>query len=408
MKIIDKYFYNITLIISISIILKLFLIDLYGDTTLQYEWKTLFENLKNHKTLSYRSFDDELIPSVYMPPLYVYYLYCVDFITPKNFNLVKSILISQIIISSISIYIFYKINRFFFLKKSSLIATYVFIFFPIHIYSNLQISSITLQIFLNIIFLYLILNILENRSGAFKIFILGIVSGLTMLLRGEFIIIYFFSIFYLFFFKKLNFKKLLLILIITLVSITPYLTRNFLVFEKITITKSVGYNLWKGNNIDSGVEGSESAAAFSFNNINKKINEIPKNKYYDFNYDRLFFEEGLLFIKNDPILFIKRYINKSIAFLFFNLKSKYNDYYNLLNILPLVILSLLFVSSILLCFQKKSISYKYLILNILLTISIFSFFFILPRYKLIILPIQIIVVNFLINKYFKFDNNKGV
>ena len=106
MKIIDKYFYNITLIISISIILKLFLIDLYGDTTLQYEWKTLFENLKNHKTLSYRSFDDELIPSVYMPPLYVYYLYCVDFITPKNFNLVKSILISQIIISSISIYIF--------------------------------------------------------------------------------------------------------------------------------------------------------------------------------------------------------------------------------------------------------------------------------------------------------------
>ena len=77
-------------------------------------------------------------------------------------------------------------------------------------------------------------------------------------------------------------------MIITLVSITPYLTRNFLVFEKITITKSVGYNLWKGNNIDSGVEGSESAAAFSFNNINKKINEIPKNKYYDFNYDRLF------------------------------------------------------------------------------------------------------------------------
>ena len=197
-------------------------------------------------------------------------------------------------------------------------------------------------------------------------------------------------------------------MIITLVSITPYLTRNFLVFEKITITKSVGYNLWKGNNIDSGVEGSESAAAFSFNNINKKINEIPKNKYYDFNYDRLFLEEGWLFIKNDPILFIKRYINKSIAFLFFNLKSKYNDYYNLLNILPLVILSLLFVSSILLCFQKKSISYKYLILNILLTISIFSFFFILPRYKLIILPIQIIVVNFFINKYFKFDNNKGV
>ena len=79
--------------------------------------KHYLKTLRIIKTLSYRSFDDELIPSVYMPPLYVYYLYCVDFITPKNFNLVKSILISQIIISSISIYIFYKINRFFFLKK---------------------------------------------------------------------------------------------------------------------------------------------------------------------------------------------------------------------------------------------------------------------------------------------------
>ena len=81
----------------------------------------------------------------------------------------------------------------------------MFIFFSIHIYSNLQISSITLNFFK---YNFFILNFkyFGERSGAFKIFILGIVSGLTMLLRGEFIIIYFFSIFY-FFFQKLNFKK---------------------------------------------------------------------------------------------------------------------------------------------------------------------------------------------------------
>ena len=67
---------------------------------------------------------------------------------------------------------------------------------------------------------------------------------------------------------------------ISAIVISPYLTRNYLIFEKFTITKSFGYNLWKGNNIDSGVEGSESTKAFEHDNINIKINKIPKNKEY--------------------------------------------------------------------------------------------------------------------------------
>ena len=46
------------------------------------------------------------------------------------------------------------------------------------------------------------------------------------------------------------------------ITISPYLIRNYLNFQKITITKSIGYNLWKGNNIDATVEGSESLKAF--------------------------------------------------------------------------------------------------------------------------------------------------
>ena len=75
MKVFDKYFYNIFIVISISIILRFFLIDIYGDNDLQYEWKTLFLNLKDNGILAYRSFDGKLIPSVYMPPLYIYYIF---------------------------------------------------------------------------------------------------------------------------------------------------------------------------------------------------------------------------------------------------------------------------------------------------------------------------------------------
>ena len=114
MKLLDKYFYNIFIIISISIILRFYLIDKYGDNILEYEWKTLFYNLKDNGTLSFRTFNGELIPSVYMPPLYIYFIYIVDFFIFKNANLVKSIIICQIFISIASVYFFYKINLFFF------------------------------------------------------------------------------------------------------------------------------------------------------------------------------------------------------------------------------------------------------------------------------------------------------
>ena len=398
MKLFDKYFYNIFIIISISIILRFYLIDKYGDNILEYEWKTLFYNLKDNGTLSFRTFNGELIPSVYMPPLYIYFIYIVDFFIFKNANLVKSIIICQIFISIVSIYFFYKINLFFFSKKMSLFSTCFFSFFPINIYSCLQISSITIQILLNIVFLYLILKIIKKNNNYKQIFILGVISGLTILLRGEFILIFLSTMLFLLIYKKVKLKDIIIIILISLISISPYLTRNYLTFGKLTITKSIGYNLWKGNNIDSIVEGSESLRAFNFDDIDKKINSLPKNKLYDFNYDKIFLESSIKFIKNDPVLFIERYIKKFLTFTFLNLDSNYPNYNNLLNILPLCMVGILFICSLIFSYKNDSVFKKYIIFNVFLTIAIFSIFFILPRYKLIILPIQIIIANFFIIK----------
>ena len=76
----------------------------------------------------------------------------------------------------------------------------------------------------------------------------------------------------------------------TILISSPYLIRNYIVFEKITITKSFGYNLWKGNNIDSTVEGSETASAFKAGSIKNKIDNLDKDVLYDFNYDKIFLE----------------------------------------------------------------------------------------------------------------------
>ncbi len=399
---VNKYIYNIIWIISISIILRLFLLNDYGDVELDNEWGTLFYNLKYNKIFAFRSFDGVLIPTVYMPPLYAYFILCIDYFLVSNENhLINTILVVQILLSAVSIFIFYKINLFFFSNKISLFSSLLFCIFPLHVYSSLQISSISIQIFLGLVFLYLILKIMKGKKNIKIICIFGLITGLCMLLRGEFILIFFFSLVYLKILKSINSKQLLIIILTTIITLSPYLIRNYLNFEKITITKSFGYNLWKGNNIDANVEGSESALAFQTGAIKEKIDQINKDNSYDFNFDKIFLNYSLESISQDPLLFLERYVKKFLSFTFFNLKSDYPNYYDFLNIGPLILLTIIFIPSIIFSFQKNTI-YYYLIFNFLLTVGIYSLFFILPRYKLIILPIQLILINFLIVKMLRF------
>ena len=310
MKLVKNYILNIYIAIFISIIIRFLLINSYGDTKLDHEWEVLFYNLKNFGILAYKTFDGKPIPSVYMPPLYIYYIYLVDFIKPDNLNLVRTLILTQIFLSGISIFIFYKINLIFFKKKISLISAYIFSLFPLFIYSSLQVSSICIQILLNLIFLYLVLKIINQRISSKYLILLSIFSGFSILLRGEFVLIFIFTIFFLILIKKISVKKFILILVVTTLTISPYLIRNYIIFEKITITKSFGYNLWKGNNIDATVEGSESDRAFNDKNIKAKINKIEKNLNYDFNYDQIFLETALSYIHEDPTLFLSRFVKK--------------------------------------------------------------------------------------------------
>lgn len=400
MNILNKYLYNIYFAISICIISRLVFINIFGDTNLDNEWGTLFKNLYNNGVLAFRTFDGRLIPSVYMPPLYAYYIYFIALINPSEPELVRNIILSQIFISSITAYFFYKVNLFFFTKKISLFSTFIFILFPLYIYSSLQISSINIQIFLNLTFLYFVIKTIKETIDLKSGLILGIICGLNILLRGEFVLIFFFTLLFLIFYKKINFKFFSIMILAAVITISPYLIRNYLNFQKITITKSIGYNLWKGNNIDATVEGSESLKAFQFGEVDEKIQNLKKNKYYDFNYDKIFLKNSILSIKNNPPVFIERYVKKFLSFTFVNFNSTYPNYYHPLNIIPLSLISVIFFLSIIFCFQKKSLAYKYLVFNLFLTVSIFSVFFILPRYKLIILPIQLILINFIITKYF--------
>ena len=386
-------------LILFSVLIRIPTIILFGDVSLENEWKILVDNLILHGTLSFRNFDGFLLPNLYMPPLYAYYLYLFSMFNFQEQNYIQLILASQILLSSISVVIFYKINKFFFSKKISFYSSILFSIFPVHVYACGQISSISLQIFLTILFFFYFFQFTKKRN-IFSILFFSITGGLLMLLRGEFTIIIFFSLIYLNVFYKIPIKKIVLITLIITMTIFPYLVRNINIFETVTITKTLGYNLWKGNNANSTVEGSE----FIGNNLQKKINQIPKDKFYQINFDKVFFDQAILNISEQPTRYIILYIKKFISFLFIDFNSSQPNYYNPLHYIPLFMLGItslagLFVSN------KKSISFNYLILIFFIYVFLFSFFFILPRYYLVILPLKIIFTNslaeYLIQKFFK-------
>ena len=395
-----------SLIIFFTLLLRITIIHLFGDKYLQSEWAVIVSNLSNHGEFSFRSFENFYVPNIYMPPLYIWFLYSFKIFNLNYENYVILILYVQAIISSFSLIIFYAIVKNFFSKNLSLLLSIIFCFFPSYLYASSLISSISLYVFLLLIFIYFFLKI--TISSNFKLhFYLGIVAGLSLLLRGEFIFLFIISLFYLFFYyKNVPLKNILITILISLIVISPYLYRNVTKLNSYTIIKSLGFNLWKGNNPNSNVEGDLARHVNEYGAINfqgeleEKINNIKIDKYYDINLDNLFLDEALNNIKTQPQKYFLLYVKKIFSFMFFDINSSLKSYYNVAHLLPLILISVFSFFGLLVSFNNSK-NLNFIIILFLSNLFIFSFFFILPRYNLIILPMQIILAGKLLDKFLK-------
>ena len=76
---IKKETLTLILLFLFSVLIRIPIVLIYGDTSLENEWGVIVENLKIHGALGFNYYDENLkellLPNVLMPPLYVYYLY---------------------------------------------------------------------------------------------------------------------------------------------------------------------------------------------------------------------------------------------------------------------------------------------------------------------------------------------
>ena len=386
-------------LVLISFLARLVAVLLYGDTGIDNEWGILLNNLYHYKTYAFYEFENKLIPSSYMPPLYPFILLFLKIISFNKINILNLIFTFQILLSLISIYIFYKINEQFFSIKTSIINSFIFSFFPLNIYVVTQTSSITLQVFLSLLFLRYFFLTTTNTSNK-NILIFSIICGLSLLTRGEFILILIPTLIYKLIFKKINILNLIKILLISFIIVSPYLVRNYINFEKIHIANVTGYALWKGNNPSLKVEGFENFNQFE--DIKSELENIPYDNFYETKRDNIFFKAAMKNILGEPDVYLLLYIKKIFSFYFFDINSTYKNYYHFMHIIPIALISILSLPGLVIFLRSKDFHQRYLMIYLVIYILIFSLFFILPRYKLAILPIQIILstysVNYLLNK----------
>ena len=403
-KNINTKFYLLFGLIIISFLLRLVICYSTGDTTWDgegVEWGILANSLSSYKSYSLWHFDDLLVPSVYMPPGYPLLLYLIEIISFNKINYVNSIIAFQIILSTCSVYIFYQINLKLFSQGVSLISSLVFSIFPLNVYMPGQISSITLQVFLSLLFLLLLFLIIQKQTQKNIIFF-SIVSGLLILTRGEFIFIFTIIILFNILNKKIKLANLAKIIIIVSLVISPYVIRNYIHFNQIILVKSLGFNLWKGNNELSSVQGYEEYTNNKFQKLMSQLNNLEENKYYEINRDNLFLDEAKDNLVRNPQLYLNLFLKKISSLYFIDLNSTYPNYYNFFHFFPLIIIAILSFPGLFTFFKKKDPQLNCLVLYLFLNLIIFSVFFILPRYKLIILPIQIILathfIKYMLNK----------
>ena len=393
--------FKFPIIFLIAILTRVFALYFYRDIEVANEWGIILSNLEKYKILSVHSVQGVPVPNIFMPPLYPLFLYAIKIFFTNTEIFLWVIQFIQILFALISIYLTYKILLEFFSEKLSLIGTLIFTIFPLNIYAVSQISSITMQMLFINIFLFSFLRLFKKLDYKY-IFMFSISSGFLMLLRGEFFIFVFLSIIYLYL-KQKKLIKMIIIFLITILVVSPYLYRNYNLFGVITITKSGGYNLLKGNHPNTKVEGTPMFLKVSevIPEVKIKLDELiqkgPSNNY-DLYQDKILLDQAVKFIKENPLKYIKLYFQKFLSFMFIDIDANYAKYYSPMHFVPKLILGITTFIGIILSFNLRINISNFISLYYFANIGLFSIFFILPRYSLSLLTIQVILSLFFIKK----------
>lgn len=365
-----------------------------------YEYGAIAENM--HKGNGYSLFyynndkleigsNEKITPymSAFMPPGYTCIVYLFNFINDieiRNY----SILFLQILLSLITIFVFFLLTKEVFNYTSALIAAVITAILPEFVYTSC-LPGTTIFFHLGIGVILLLLFRLEDALNVNMLLILtGITSGILILFRSEVVLLLFLILIY--YLVKKRFKHITIILFVTFIIVVPWGTRNFLVFKEVVpLSTSFGLNFYRGHNpYDIGVWADQEIV----NNL-LKYKDDPN---FELRMNELYSNKGFENIIKNPSMELGYVFTKLFHLWIYNPQDERTK--SIFYLGPWLILIILFLMSLNNSFSWRGQKYIYFFLIYFNLLVIF--FFCLPRYqtmmKLAIIPFAGDALRILVSK----------
>ncbi len=320
-------------------------------------------------------------PTSLRPPIYPIFLAGIYFLFNRNYFFVYLI---QSILGALScVLIFLLANKFFDENKSFLVSLGCVFWPPLIVYTGI-IATETLYIFLLLLFFNLLYYLRVEFTN--KYVILGILLGIINLTRSTIVFYPIFLVIFMLLTNKKDIPKILLMFGISLVCISPWTIRNYVVFKRfLLINTAAGELFWSGTYIpwDGICKHGRDENFYKLFNLENPVDN-----------DRKMFIEGLKNIKKNPIGFLKLSVKKFFRFWFKPVGQELTyKKYKLLGILLYIPHGLLVILCwfYLIKFYKKEFFYI-VVLFVYFTVM-HNLLAPIPRYRL---PIEPFVVMFAI------------
>lgn len=185
-------------------------------------------------------------------------------------------------------------------NQSAIFAAGICAIYPFFIFYSSLILSEAIFLFLFVWFLCLLFD--EDSSVVSQ----GIVAGLMHLTKPIFFYSFLVIWVWQYFFQKMPARKILTIALVMGVVVSPWVVRNFLIFDELVVnTASSGHILWEGNNpwnVTGGVSG-------TFQNPDAWLKAVPDG-LTELEEDQWKKDQALAFIRENPAIFVENGLKK--------------------------------------------------------------------------------------------------
>ena len=360
------------------------IIGLIGSESLRsdyyWEYGELAKNLAEGRGYSLWYFNNDALdhhfnpsqqvfPSAYMPPGYVFFLF--PFILIKDIVLRNLLLFAvQTIVSVASILLVWNLTRKLISERSALIAAFLVAALPEFVYATLSFTPTVLYHSLVLCLLFILVErsvLTESRSTIAVAFLIA----LLVMLRFEFLLVGFAWSVLLFSQKKRTTAAA--VVGAMLLVLLPWIVRNAVVLgEFIPGTTNVGLNLYRGSNgVAIGSWGEESTIP--------EIRQLPRDKRFELSMNELYLRHGLQYMRSHPFEMIEGLFLKTWDLWVLNLHDPSG---RALSPILAVISVILFTTFLIGLVRSPSRSKNpYLVLFLICSTLIAMAFFVMPRYQ---------------------------